>query len=138
MKFRSQIQIEHAPSEQMVVVRTTPGFELNTAAEMTAAIDVFVADIRAATRGKPIYLVVDYTNLKYSLALNEHLRAETVRLMRDANVVTIVRYGADDLMRAAARTRAMRMHMPSHLYPTFEEARQVVADLRSGRITIGR
>jgi hypothetical protein len=138
VNFVGKMRVDYSPTDETVVLSCTEGFDLKTRNEISACVEQIVSDIRAVTKGRAIYLVIDYANLKFNLAENDFLRAETERMMRGANIITIVRFGADSLLRAAARTRAMKMHAPSHLYTTLEEARDVVAGLRRGAITGSR
>jgi hypothetical protein len=138
MKYRAMLRAAYTQSEQTLVMSCSEELNLQSRADITACVDDMVEVMLEVTKGRPIYLVIDYANFKFNLAENDFLRVETERMVRMANIVTIVRFGADSLMRAAARTRSMKMHAPSHLYSTLEEARDVIRQLREGKLTIGR
>ena len=50
--------------------------------------------------------------------------------------ITIVRYGTDPLRRAATRLMALKLHLPSNIYDTREEALAVIRGLKDGSIHV--
>jgi hypothetical protein len=85
--------------------------------------------------GRKAYYVVDYDGFSVNLRENE-CYGEMMRPIVEECAITVVRYGGDALQRTAVRLYNMRLHAPSRLYESREQALEVVRALRSGTMAI--
>ena len=122
-------------NEEDVVFVESPGVHLETQAEMRAFFDAVILSWRERCRGQKVYFVVCYDGFSMNLRENEYYARQLKRCM-DECAKTIVRYGGNDLQRSAARIRGMKLHSPSHLYATREEALNVVREIKAGTMEI--
>ena len=113
---------------------TFPVVHLETQTEIRAHFDRVVAFWQTQCRGKKVYYVVSYDGFSVNLRENEYYAQQMRRVMDCA--VTIVRYGGDALQRTAARLYNMKLHAPSRLYASREEAVRVVKAIQAGEIQI--
>ncbi|WP_394835481.1 hypothetical protein LVJ94_00965 [Pendulispora rubella] len=123
------------PEEEILFVSFPKGFHLETRAQVEVGFDRALEVWRSACGGRRVYFVVDYTNFSLNLNLNDFYVQQVKRVLNEC-AVTIVRFGGDPLARTGARLRSMKLHMPSHLYDSREEAIAVVRALRQGRMEI--
>jgi hypothetical protein len=110
--------------------------ELNTPAEISEHFERVVEFWRAEAGGRKSYFVVDIGNITINMAEMEHYACETDRAQAEC-AITSVRYGGNPLQRTLTRLAGMKIHRPSNLYQTREEALEVVQALRSGAVTEG-
>jgi hypothetical protein len=117
-----------------VIYVTFPVVHLETQTEIREHFDRVVAYWRANCRGKKVYYVVGYDGFSVNLRENEYYAQQMRRVMECA--VTIVRYGGDALQRTATRLYNMKLHAPSRLYESREEAVRVVKAIQAGEMQI--
>ena len=123
------------PNENIVYV-TFPQVHLETQAEIRAHFDRVLAFWKEKCRGNKVYYVVGYDNFTVNLRENDFYAQQMRRVSECA--ITIVRYGGDALQRTAARLYNMKLHAPSRLYESREEAVAVVKALKAGEMQIRR
>ena len=68
----------------------------------------------------------------------DYYAQQVKRVSEICKAITVVRYGGDPLSRTSNRLISMKLHTPSNLYTTRDEALQVVRGLRSGKIALAR
>jgi hypothetical protein len=90
---------------------------------------------RKLTGGRRVYFLVNWTNFQTNLVENATY-TEAVREVADEAAIVIVRYTGVPLQRAAGRLVALKLHRPSHIYSSYEEALQTVQGLQRGDITL--
>jgi hypothetical protein len=122
------------PVENVVYV-TFPLVHLETRAEITAHFEHAYNFWRDNCGGRKAYYVVDYDGFSVNLRENEFY-AEQMRRILDDCAITVVRYGGDALQRTGARLYNMKLHAPSRLYESREEALAVVRALKSGEMRL--
>jgi hypothetical protein len=109
--------------------------ELKTRAEIFAYFEAGMDYCRKHCKGHQVYMLVDYNNLSFNTDELDFYTAEVKRLS-DAHVLTIVRYSGSLVQRMAGRMAAIKLHKPSRLYASREEALAVVQGLQRGTISI--
>jgi hypothetical protein len=124
---------QYEPSENIIYV-TFPKVHLETQTEIKAHFDRVVAYWRDNCRGKKVYYVVGYDGFTVNLRENDFYAAQMKRVLECA--ITVVRYGGDSLQRTAARLYNMKLHAPSRLYESKEEAVSVVRAIQAGTMQI--
>jgi hypothetical protein len=123
---------EYDPAENIVYV-TFPTVHLETRAEIKAHFDHAYEFWRDHCAGRKVYYVVGYDGFSVNLRENEYY-AEQMRRILENCAITVVRYGGDALQRTGARLYNMKLHAPSRLYESREEAVAVVRALKSGEM----
>jgi hypothetical protein len=121
-------------ADENIVFVTFPKVHLETPAEIRAHFDRAVAFWRDNCRSRKVYYVVGYDGFSVNLRENDLYAAQMKRLIDCA--ITIVRYGGDSLQRTAARLYNMKLHAPSRLYDSKEEAIAVVRAIKAGQMTV--
>ena len=119
-----------------IVFVTFPVVHLDTQDQIRAHFDVAVEFWRTRCGSKPAYCVVCYDGFSVNLRENAYYAEQMRRILPFA--ITIVRYGGDSLQRTAARLYSMKLHAPSHLYESREQALEVVRALHSGKMRIDK
>jgi hypothetical protein len=122
-----------APTDTMFC--SLGGVTVTTTEHLKMLVSSFEKAWRAKCGGKRVYLVVDYDGFSMEPSMLPAY-AEMVKSVLSKHVITIVRYGGDSLQRTNARLIGMRIHVPSRVYATKQEATDVVASLRSGAMTL--
>jgi hypothetical protein len=112
-----------------------PGIRLDTQAEISAFFDHIDEWWRQRCRGKKVYFLVDYSGFSLNLRENDFY-AERMKKTVELCAITVIRYGGDDLQRSAARIRGMKVHAPSNLYETREQALEVLRAIRAGTMSV--
>jgi hypothetical protein len=125
---------EYDPVENIVYV-TFPTVHLETRAEIKAHFDYAYDFWREQCGGRKAYYVVGYDGFSVNLRENEYY-AEQMRPILEDCAITVVRYGGDALQRTGARLYNMKLHAPSRLYESREEAVAVVRALKSGEMRL--
>jgi hypothetical protein len=125
---------EYDAAENIVYV-TFPKVHLETQPEIRAHFERVLAFWRTNCGGKKVYYVVNYDGFSVNLRENDYY-AQQMRRVLDQCAITAVRYGGDSLQRTAARLYSMKLHSPTRLYDTREEALKVVRALKAGEMTI--
>lgn len=122
-------------ADENILYVTFPKVHLETREEIRAHFDQSYAYWRNNCGGKKVYYVVDYDGFSVNLRENEFY-AEQMRRIIEVCSITVVRYGGDALQRTGARLYNMKLHAPSRLYGSREEALAVVRALKSGDMTL--
>jgi hypothetical protein len=117
-----------------IIYVTFPQVHLETQAEIKGHFDRVVSYWRDNCKGRKVFYVVNYDGFTVNLRENEFYAQQMKRVMDCA--ITIVRYGGDALQRTAARLYNMKLHAPSRLYESREEAVNVVKLIQSGQMQI--
>src|SRR5258706_8871504 len=123
-------------AENIVFITFDAPLELNTRDEIGGHFQRVVEFWRANAGGRKSYFVVDFTNITINMSEIAFYAAETDRAQEEC-AITSVRYGGNPLQRTLTRLAGMRIHRPSNLYQTRDEALAVVRALRSGEIAQG-
>jgi hypothetical protein len=123
----------YEPTENIVFV-TFPRVHLETKAQIREHFDRVVAFWKANCRNRKVYYVVNYDGFTVNLREND-CYAENMKQVADC-AITIVRYGGDSLQRTAVRLYNMKLHSPSRIYGSREEALAVVSALQACEMTI--
>jgi hypothetical protein len=108
---------------------------LSSASQVTAVFQHVEDQWRRQCGQRKVYVVIGYDGLTLDSSVND-VYTDHVRRTMALIAILAVRYGGDVLQRANARIRAMKLHSPSNLYGTFEEALEVVAGLQAGTIAL--
>ncbi|WP_394827410.1 hypothetical protein [Pendulispora albinea] len=120
--------------DEIIFVSYPEGFHLETRQEISQMFDQVIEFWRAKCRRR-VYYVVDYTHYSTNLTEND-FNAKQVKRVIDECAITIVRFGGDPLTRTGSRLRGMKLHVPTNLYNTRDEALAVVRALREGRLEL--
>ena len=123
------------PVENIVYV-TFPGqVHLETREEIRAHFANSYTFWKDTCAGRKAYYVVGYDGFSVSLRENEYY-AEQMRPIVEQCAITLVRYGGDALQRTGVRLYNMRLHAPSRLYESKEQALEVVRALKAGTMML--
>ena len=122
------------PVENIVYV-TFPLVHLETRAEISAHFAHARKFWCDHCGGRKAYYVVGYDGFSVNLRENEFY-AEQMRPILEDCAITVVRYGGDALQRTGARLYNMKLHAPSRLYDSREEALTVVSALKAGEMRL--
>jgi hypothetical protein len=122
------------PIENIVYV-TFPQVHLETQEDICAHFAYAYRFWREHCGGRKAYYVVGYDGFSVNLRENQFY-AEQMRPMVEECAITIVRYGGDALQRTGARLYNMKLHAPSRLYESRDEAIAVVRALKSGEMRL--
>ncbi|WP_394831008.1 hypothetical protein LVJ94_31310 [Pendulispora rubella] len=136
-KNRAVFSQHYSASDAIVFVSYPPGFHLATRREIMDMFDQVVEFWQAKCRNRKVYYVVDYTNYTSNLSENDFYVTQVKRVI-DQCAITIVRFGGDPLTRTGSRLRGMKLHVPTNLYATKDEALAIVHALREGRLSMGQ
>jgi hypothetical protein len=117
------------PGENIVYV-TFPHVHLETRAEISAHFADVYKFWRDNCGGRKAYYLVGYDGFSVNLRENEFY-AEQMRPIVEECAITVVRYGGGALQRTGARLYNMKLHAPSRLYESREEALAVVRGLKA-------
>ncbi len=109
---------------------------LETPEQITAYFDAIVNFWRRNCRGRKAYYLVDWRNFSTNMREND-LYASNVRRVVEGCAITIVRFSDNPIQRTAGRLVAVKLHVPSNIYETREEAIAVIKGLQRGDVTIG-
>lgn len=118
---------EYDPDENIVFVRF-PTVALETQDDIRRHFDQSVAFWHEHCGGRKVFYVVNYDGLTINLRENDYYAEQLKRVL--ANAITIVRYGGDPLQRTAVRLVNMKLHAPTRLCESREEALAFVRALR--------
>jgi hypothetical protein len=128
--------LQFDPVENIVFVTHPAPTHLGTQDAIRSYFDRVVSFWRVTCPGR-VFFVVDYANLSSDISLNAFY-AEQIRRIVDECAVTIVRYGGDPLQRTTARLVGLKLHIPSRVYGSREEALDVVRALRQGTLRVAQ
>ena len=117
-----------------IVYYTFPDVTLDTPEQIVAHFDRCVSFLRRNCTGRKVYCVVDLDGVHVNARHTNLYAAQLRRTLEFA--ITIVRYGGSALQRAAVRIANMKLHTPSRIYGSREEALAVVRAIKSGEMTL--
>jgi len=109
---------------------------LDTREQIRAYFDRIVSFWQLTCAGRKAYYLVDWTDFTTNMVENSYY-AEQVKRVVDDCAIAIVRYTDNPMQRAAGRLAAIKMHKPSNIYETRDEALKVIEALRSGKLRAG-
>jgi hypothetical protein len=107
---------------------------LSTRAEIADHFTRVIAFWRANVAPKKAYFVVNFDNVNIDAAELDFYAEQTKRA-HDLCAIMSVRYGGDPLQRTVTRLAGMKIHRPSNIYETREQALEVIRGLRAGLVT---
>ncbi|MFT3922181.1 MAG: hypothetical protein QM778_06575 [Myxococcales bacterium] len=122
-------------AQENVIHVTFPKVHLDSQTQIREHFDRVLAFWREHCGGRKVYYVVNYDGFSVNLRENEFY-AEQMRRVVDTCAITVVRYGGDSFQRTAARLYNMKLHSPTRLYDSREEALKVVRALQAGEMKI--
>jgi hypothetical protein len=122
------------PLENIVFV-TFPKVHLETQVEIHRHFAYAYSFWRDNCGGRKAYYVVGYDGFSVNLCENEFY-AQQMRPIVERCAITVVRYGGGALQRTGARLCNMRLHAPSQLYASLEQALAVVRALKAGEMVL--
>jgi hypothetical protein len=93
-----------------------------------------IAFWRAKVSPNKAYFVVNFDNVNINAAELDFYAEQTKRAHEICAIVS-VRYGGDALQRTVTRLAGMKIHRPSNIYATREQALAVVRALQAGEVT---
>jgi len=111
-----------------------PNVTLETPEQIVTHFDWCMSFWRRHCGGRKVYCVVDLDGVHVN-ARHTNLYAAQLRRTLDF-AITIVRHGGSSLQRTAVRIAHMKLHTPSRIYGSQEEALMVVKALKSGEIML--
>jgi hypothetical protein len=126
---------EYDAVENIVFVTHPEPVHLETPADIDAYFDAVIAFWRDECKRRRAYYLVDWKG--FSLNMRETtFYSRHIKKVSSECAITIVRYGTDPLRRAATRLMALKLHLPSNIYDTREEAMMVIRGLKDGSIHV--
>ena len=131
---RLETVFQQYDAAENIVYVTFPAVHLETQTQIREHFDRVLTFWQTHCGGKRVYYVVGYDGFSVNLRENEFYAQQMRRVLPCA--VTIVRYGGDALQRTAARLYNMKLHAPSRLYESREEAVRVVKAIQAGEMRI--
>lgn len=128
------MQLSYDATENIMFVKFC-GARMKSEAGIKATFDEVRRFWRGRCRGQKVYAVIDYTDFWLQPELT-NFYAQCVRDIVDECTITTIRHTSDMTVRATMRVVAMKIHKPSLIYASREEAIEVVRGLRAERIRI--
>jgi hypothetical protein len=125
--------LKYDRAENIVFMSFSVPVELSSREQIAAHFRHVVAFWRARAGGVKSYFVVNFDNVVINAAELDFY-VEQTRRAHDECAIVSVRYGGSPLQRTVTRLAGMKIHRPSHIYETREEALAVVRGLKKGEI----
>jgi hypothetical protein len=122
------------PREQIMFVGFA-GLRLDSEQQVRAAFEEIRRFWTESCGGRKVYAIIDYTKFDLNIRLTEYY-AGFVKEAVDTYSITTVRHTTDVLARATLRVVGLKIHRPSNLYATKEDAVEVVRALRAKAIAL--
>ncbi len=129
--------MRYDPTENIVFVWHPAPVHLETPDDITQYFEANRRFWRNHCGGKKAYFVVDFDGQSTNVAYQD-VYAECVKAAFDECAITVVRYGGAMQQRLASRMVALRVHVPSNIYDSRDEALAVVRALRDGKMASSR
>jgi hypothetical protein len=129
----SAVQLAYDPGENIIWMSFPSEVELNTRQQIAEHFGRVVKFWRAKAGGKKTYFVVNFDNVTINAGELEFYAEQTKRA-HELCAIASVRYGGNPLQRTVTRLAGMKIHMPSNIYETREEALAVVRKLKAGEL----
>jgi hypothetical protein len=127
--------MKYDAAENIVYVWHPEPVSLQTREDIAAYFEANRRFWRSHCGGQKAYFVVDFDGQSTSVEQQDYY-VQSVKAAVDECAITVVRYGGDMLQRLTARMAAIKMHLPSNIYASREEAVAVVRALRKGTIKL--
>jgi hypothetical protein len=127
-------RVTYEPQDEVLFIDTA-GLRIDTKGDVDALFNGIVEAWRAQCQSRKVYAVVAYDGFTVNLHINDYY-AERMHAAVSIFAKTVIRYGGDSLTRSGARLRGLKLHIPSNLYSSREEALEVVRGLRAGRVSV--
>ena len=128
-------KLAYDPIENIIWMSFPTPVELNTRQQIAEHFGHVVKFWRTRAGGKKVYFVVNFDNVTINAGELEFY-AEQTRRAHEMCAIASVRYGGNPLQRTVTRLAGMKIHLPSNIYETREEALAVVRKLKEGEITV--
>jgi hypothetical protein len=125
--------LSYDPAENIIYMTFPAPEELATRPQIAEHFERVIAFWQANAGGRKAYFVVDFENVTVNVAELEFYAQQTKRA-HEICAITSVRYGGNPLQRTVARLAGMKIHRPSNIYETRDEALAVVRELRKGSL----
>jgi hypothetical protein len=126
-------KLKYDRDDNIVFISFSEPTELNTQDEIADHFKRVTAFWRAHAHGQKSYFVVDIDNVTINMKELEFYARETDRAHEEC-ALTSVRYGGNPLHRTLTRLGGMKIHRPSNLYETRQEALAVVRAMHAGEV----
>lgn len=107
--------------DNIVYMRFPEPVELSTRQQIVAHFDRVIAFWRLHANGKKAYFVVDFDNITIDPAAMD-IYVEQTRRAHDICAIASVRYGGEALQRTVTRLAGIKIHRPSNICDTREQA----------------
>src|SRR4051794_32133242 len=118
-------QMKLDAAHNVIVVSHPNPIHLETAAEITAYFESGIAFWRRLRLGEKVYWLVDYDNFTFNTDLTD-VYVTSLKRITDECIIAVVRYGGRMLQRNASRMMAIKLHVPSRVYPSYAEAMSAI------------
>jgi hypothetical protein len=125
--------LSYDPAENIIYMTFPAPEELVTRPQIAQHFERVIAFWRQNAGEKKAYFVVDFENVTINVGELEFYAQQTKRA-HELCAITSVRYGGNPLQRTVTRLAGMKIHRPSNIYETREEALAVVRELKKGAI----
>ncbi|HEY4120470.1 MAG TPA: hypothetical protein VGM56_21545 [Byssovorax sp.] len=124
-------QLSYDARDNIVFMSFPRPTALETRDQIAAHFEAVIGFWTARASGKRAYFVVDFDNVTINAAELDYY-AEQTRRAHELCAISSVRYGGNPLQRTVTRLAGLKIHRPSHIYETREQALAVVRALRVG------
>jgi hypothetical protein len=121
--------------EETIHVSHGEGVRLETVKDIDAYFDEVIRFWRANCGQRRVYFLVDWSGLYVNLK-EVDAYGRNVRRIVDQCARAVVRFGPDRLHRAVFRSMAIKIHVPTTVYGSREEALAVIRGLKDGTVTL--
>jgi len=128
-----EVQLAYDPNDNIIWMSFPTEVELNTRQQIAEHFARVIKFWRTRAGGKKTYFVVNFDNVTINAGELEFYAEQTKRA-HELCAITSVRYGGNPLQRTVTRLAGMKIHMPSNIYETRDEAVAVVRKLRAGEL----
>jgi hypothetical protein len=130
------IAYKNLPTEETIEVVHLAPTRLDKPEDFDDYFEQFLRFWRAETKQQRVYVLVSWNDFSVNLRESEAYTRGVKRIYETA-AIAIVRYGGSaSEQRIAGRLASVRLHKPSHIYETREEALTVIRGLREGTIKV--
>jgi hypothetical protein len=130
---RVAAKLSYDRGENIVFMSFAEPEELDTREKIAAHFQRVIDFWRANAVGRKAYFVVDFENVTIS-ASELDFYVEHTKRAHDLCAIASVRYGGNPLQRTVTRLAGMKIHRPSNIYETRDEALAVVRALKKGEL----
>jgi hypothetical protein len=125
--------LSYDKDENIVYMSFAEREDLQTREQIADHFTRVVSFWRAKAGGKKSYFVVAFDNVTINPSELDFYAEQTGRA-HEICAITSVRYGGNPMQRTVTRLAGMKIHRPSNIYETREEALAVVRALQKGDV----